>query len=223
MNAPMIRRLIVKDWYLCRGPIIMLAVAGIGAVALIFARREVTGYIGLTSSLISVILLSNILPTLTIVNERKRQHLPFVMSLPISPADYTAAKMIANLSAFFVVWAAVAGAMFTIFVRSDVFGGLAPVIAIAALAPFIAFSAITAVALISESEQWAIITMAATNISYSFGGFFIARLPEIRATLGSPTAIWTDTALAIIGVEVALIVLAIAAAFFFQSRKTNFI
>jgi hypothetical protein len=65
--------------------------------------------------------------------------------------------------------------------------------------------------------------MAATNISYSFAGFFITRLPEIRSTLRSPTAVWSDTALAIIGIEVALIVIAIGAAFYFQSRKTNFI
>ena len=65
--------------------------------------------------------------------------------------------------------------------------------------------------------------MAATNIAYSFAGFFLGRLPGIRATLKSPVPVWTDTVLAIIGGEVGLIVLVIAATFYFQSRKTDFI
>jgi len=223
MNLPLVRRLILKDWYLSRTPLLMLAIGGIGAVALLFVRQEATGYVSLTSAFISLILLGNILPIHTIVNERKRQNLAFVMSLPISPADYTAAKIIANLLAFFVLWAAIAGTMIAVFAGSSVYGGLLPVIVIAALAPFVAFCLIVAVALVGESEVGAIVTTAATNISYSFTGFFLMRTPAMRATLRSPVPIWTDTALAVIAIEIALIVIALAATFYFQSRKTNFI
>src|SRR4051812_27928274 len=223
MNAPMIRRLVLKDWYLSRMPLALIATAGAAAIAVLFLRREATGYIGLTSSFISLILLGNILPTTTIVNERKHRNLAFVMSLPISVADYTAAKMIANLTAFGVVWTAIAGTIIGIFARSTVFGGLTPVIVLAALAPFVAFCLITAVAMISESEIGSIVTMAATNIAYSFAGFFLARLPGIRATVTSPVPVWTDTVLTIIAIEVGVIVLAIAATFYFQSRKSDFL
>jgi hypothetical protein len=223
MNAPMIRRLILKDWYLSRVPLALLAVAGTAAIALLFLRREATGYIALTSSFISLILLGNILPTTTIVNERKHRNLAFVMSLPISTADYTAAKMIGNVTAFAAVWTAIAGTIIGIFARSTEFGGMTPVIVVAALAPFVAFCLIVAVAMITESEIGSIVTMAATNIAYSFAGFFLARLPGIRATLKSPVPVWTDTVLAIISVEVGVIVLAIVATFYFQSRKTDFL
>ena len=38
----------------------------------------------------------------TVVEERNEQTLPFVMSLPISPMEYTTAKILANLLIFLV-------------------------------------------------------------------------------------------------------------------------
>jgi ABC-2 type transport system permease protein len=223
MNAPMIRRLIVKDWYLCRGPLLILAVAGTGSVALLLLRREVTGFVGLTSSFITLVLLSNILPIHTIVNERKRQNLPFVMSLPITPSDYTAAKIVANLVAFGVVWLAVSVGAIAVVGSAGVFGGLIPFLIIGALAPFVAFCTLVAVSLIGESELWTIVTTGAINISYSFIWFFLIRQPGVREALRSAAPVWNDTVLLILVVEISAIVIAIGAAFFFQSRKTEFI
>ena len=223
MNIPMVRRLILKDWYLSRFPLLMLAVAGTGSVAILLLRREVTGFIGLTSSLITLILLSNILPMHTIVNERKRQNLAFVMSLPITPADYTAAKITSNLSAFAVLWVVVTGGTLWIIGSAGIFGGLIPFLLIGALAPFVAFCLLVAVSLITESELWTIVTTAASNISYSFIWFFLVRVPGVREALRSPVPIWSDVVLTIIAVEIVLIVASLAAAFYFQSRKTDFI
>ena len=41
----------------------------------------------------------------TVVEERTDQTLPFVMSLPISAAEYTTAKILANLLIFLIPWA----------------------------------------------------------------------------------------------------------------------
>src|SRR5690606_10060187 len=41
---------------------------------------------------------------LTVINEKKEQTLPFIMSLPIRPVDYAMGKLIANLLMFTVPW-----------------------------------------------------------------------------------------------------------------------
>ena len=223
MNVPMIRRLILKDLYLSRAPVALVVMIGVIAVATLFFKNEVTGVIGLTSACIALSMLGNILPMHTIVNERKRQHLPFVMTLPISPADYTAAKILANVGTFFIVWAAIAGTLLAMFARGGAYGGFVPFIVLASLAPFAAFCVLVAVALVGESEVGAMATMVVTNVSYSFIWYFLVRVPGIRAALISPVPVWSDTLVTIIAVEISVIVSAIGAAFYFQSRKTNFV
>ena len=66
-------------------------------------------------------------------------------------------------------------------------------------------------------------TMIVTNVSYSFIWFFLVRVPAIRAALGSPVPVWPPALLTILAIEISLIVVSIAAAFYFQSRKTNFV
>jgi ABC-2 type transport system permease protein len=222
MNVALIRRLVVKDWYLNRLPIGIVVATGAGGVALLPLKQEAAGFIGLTSAFISLILLANVLPMQTIVNERKRQHLPFVMSLPISPSEYTAAKILANVTVFFMVWATLAGTVSVMFARSASAGPI-PFVVLASLAPFVAFCALVAVALIGESEVGAIVTIVVTNISYSFAWYFLIREPSMRAALTSPVPVWNSIVLTIIGSEVALIAVALGAAFYVQSRKTDFI
>lgn len=222
MNATMIRRLVFKDVYISRIPLILVAVIGAAAVGAIFLRNEVSGFIGLTSAFIALIMLGNILPMHTIINERKRQTLAFAMSLPISTGDYTAAKIVANVGTFFVVWAAVTGALMTIFGGTP-YGGFVPFILMASLAPFAAFCLLVTVALVGESEVGAMVVMIVTNVSYSFIWFFLVRVPGIRAALTSPVPIWIGPVVWIIAVELSLIVVSLAAAFYLQSRKTNFI
>jgi ABC-type transport system involved in multi-copper enzyme maturation permease subunit len=222
MNVRLVRRLILKDLYLSRVPLGLVVVIGATAVGSIFLRNEVSGFVGLTSAFIALIMLGNILPMHTIINERKRQTLAFVMSLPISSAEFTAAKILANIGTFFVVWAAVVGSLVAIFAGTP-YGGFVPFILMASLAPFAAFCVLVAVSLVGESEVGAMATMIVTNVSYSFIWFFLVRVPAIRAALGSPVPVWPPALLTILAIEISLIVVSIAAAFYFQSRKTNFV
>jgi ABC-type transport system involved in multi-copper enzyme maturation permease subunit len=215
--------LIFKDLYLSRAPVALVSLIGVLAVATLFFKNEVSGFVGLTTSFIALIMLGNILPMHTIINERKRQNLAFVMSLPISPADYTSAKVIANVGTFFLVWAAIAGTLLAMFARGGPYGGFVPFIVLASLAPFAAFCVLVAVALVGESEVGAMATMVVTNVSYSFLCFFLLPVPVIQAALTSPVPVWSNTLLTIIAAEIGVIVAAVAAAFYFQSRKTNFI
>jgi ABC-type transport system involved in multi-copper enzyme maturation permease subunit len=122
----------------------------------------------LISALIAAIMLSILLPMQTVVNERKQHNLAFVMSLPISPMEYTAAKVVGNLSAFLVVWAAIAIGVLGTLARTGVFGGLIPFGLVVALAPFVVFCLLLSVAIVVESEMWAVLDDGRDQCLYSF-------------------------------------------------------
>ena len=52
----------------------------------------------------ALIVLGCMLPPSNVVNERKKQILPFLMSLPISVTQYTTAKLVSTVGMFLVPW-----------------------------------------------------------------------------------------------------------------------
>ena len=94
---------------------------------------------------------------------------------------------------------------------------------VAALAPFAGFALFVAVAIVTESEQWAMATMAACNISYSLVWIFLARVPGLLHDLASPVAVWRMQLVSAIAGEIAVIIVAFVLTFYLQSKKTDFI
>jgi ABC-2 type transport system permease protein len=222
MNRALIARLILKDWYLNRLLLVLIGAAGTLSIGLLYLRREDTGTVGLVSALIAAVILSILLPMQTVVNERKQHNLAFVMSLPISPMEYTAAKVVGNLSAFLVLWAAIAIGVLGTLARTGIFGGVIPLGMVAALSPFVTFSLLLAVSIVVESEVWAVLTMGATNVSYSFW-FLLMKIPGLREQLKSPVAIWSRPILWILAGQITVIVVALGLTFYLQSRKRDFV
>ena len=223
MTQTLVWRLIAKDWYLSRVPLATIAAAGTISIALLFVRGETAGFIGLTCAFVAMVCLAILLPIQTIVNERKKQNLPFVMSLPISPAEYTTAKIVGNLAAFVAIWLAITVAGLVTIMASGPYGGVIPIVIVSALTPFVAFSLLLGVAIVLESETWTITVMGACNIAYTFAWFFLMRVPGIHDQMKGSIAVWSQPLLTILGGEIAVIVLAIALTFYFQSKKTDFI
>ena len=221
MNHALMMRLIAKDWYLSRVPLTLIALTGAVATGLLYSGKT-AGLVGLISALIALVFLSILIPQLTVVNERKQGNLAFVMSLPISPAEYTMSKVLGNLSAFVLLWAAIVGAVLGTIAFTTGAGGVVPLGVIAALAPFVSFCLLLSVAIVTESELLAMVTMGATNVAYSFW-WFLFRLPGFAENLKSPVPIWSNTILTIISGQIAVIVLALVLTFYLQSRKTDFV
>jgi len=222
MNRALIARLILKDWYLNRLLLVLIGAAGTLSIGLLYLRREDTGTVGLVSALIAAVILSILLPMQTVVNERKQHNLAFVMSLPISPMEYTAAKVAGNLSAFLALWAVIAVGVLGTLARTGIFGGVIPLGMVAALSPFVTFSLLLAVSIVVESEMWALLTMGATNVSYSFW-FLLMKIPGLPEQLKSPVAIWSRPILWILAGQITVIVIALGLTFYLQSRKRDFV
>ena len=113
------------------------------------------------------------------------------MSLPISPAEYTMSKVLGNLSAFVLLWAAIVGAVLGTIAVVPGAGGVIPLGVIAALAPFVSFCLLLSVAIVTESELLAMVTMGARTWRTASGGSSsVCR--ALRENLKSPVPIWSE-------------------------------
>jgi hypothetical protein len=199
----------------------ILAGAGATSTALLYLRNSTTGMIAMISAVITLVFLSILLPMLTVVTERKERNLAFVMSLPISPMEYTAAKVLGNLAAFVALWLAVSTTFLGTLTMAG-FGGLLPIGTVIAFVPFVAFCLMLAVAIVVETEFWAVLVMGACNVSYSFAWLAMLRFGLLKDASG-PVPVWSDRILIILAGEITVIVATLALTFYLQSRKTDFV
>jgi ABC-type transport system involved in multi-copper enzyme maturation permease subunit len=225
MNIQIVKRLVWKDWYLSRGAILAGLVAGLVTIAAVVAAHGsqmavILGMIVLVMILIGI----GAIQMITIVNERKLQTLPFVMTLPISYKEYTASKIVGSLLIFLVLWSALVAAMILSILFLPGFPhGLIPFVAIMSVEMLMSTCLITAVAVTTESQGWAAGVAQVGALSLNVIGWSIVRLPEIGGTMTSPAVHWSSTATVLILAEFAIIALMLGAAFFVQSRKRSFV
>ena len=224
MNS-VVTRLIRKDYQLYRGVIIFCLLGAAVAVGVLQIGGATSFVIGGGSLFLAMVMCAAMMPMLSIVNERKKQTLPFVMSLPVSPLQYTTAKLLSNVGMFAAAWCLMlGGALFLVFGRHLFPPGVVPSMLIYSLLPFVGFCTITATAMVGESEGWGIAANAVVNSSYWIWWFLISsRVPEVNNDWKSPVIIWRPVALEIIGAETALIVILLAVTYYLQSRKCDFI
>src|SRR5262245_46673474 len=127
MKRSAIQTLILKDWDRHRSFMILSIVGGGLALALLQIRSEVTFILGSTWFFISLIVLGCMLPIANVINERKKQTLPFLMSLPLSAAQYTTAKLISTVGIYLLPWSTLLmAAVLFILGRKDIPDGIIP-------------------------------------------------------------------------------------------------
>jgi ABC-2 type transport system permease protein len=223
VTRSIVLRLMMKDWYLSRTLLSIVGVLGAVSIASLYLRHSLTGLAGMVVALFAVMFLGILMPTQTIVNERTQQNLPFVMSLPVSPMQYTTAKVLANLSAFLALWLPIAAGMIGTIAGTHVYGGIIPLMVLAAFAPFTTFALVVAVAIVTESQPGSVAAHIASNTGLGVAWFFVERTPGFWQDLRSPVAIWSPTMMSVLSIEIATIVVALALTFYLQSRKTDFI
>lgn len=224
MTSIMIQRLIRKDWYFNRGMIAVCLALGAVALLAIGLGGKAAFYFGSVLLISVVIGLGIYLAIATVIYERKDQTLPFVMSLPISPMEYTMAKVVANMLIFLVPWTALAVGSFVVLAgREGLPNGLIPFTAILLTELFASYCLILAVALISESESWTVLVLIASNLFFNYFLYFVSHMEGIAVHMEGPTAVWNAPVWWMLGASVAAIALFLGATFYFQSRKTDFL
>jgi ABC-2 type transport system permease protein len=224
MKGSVVRQLILKDWRL-HSPVITLCVLGGGIALAILQLGGLTPFIlGGVTFFISLIFCASLLPMSNIVNERKKQTLPFIMSLPISPIQYSIAKLVSSVGMFAVPWVIlVAAGVWLIAVRHTLPSGVIPAALIIAALPFVGFCVITAMALLGETEGWGTAGIAIVNSSYWLVWYLLSTHTTMARDWQSPILVWTPTVLTILAVELAAIVAILGLTLYLQSRKRDFI
>ena len=223
MNHSIVPHLIRKDLQMTWPFTALAALAGCAALALFYFGSNAIGIAGIVAYFIVLVMLG-ILPMTFIINERKKQTLAFLMSLPVTAGQYGLSKLASSLGIFVVPWLLLVGLALTLIVsRGDIPNGLIPLAFVLMLLPVVGFVLMLSVALVSESETRSVVTMAAVNISYSFVWVGISTTPGLTRDAGNPAPVWNQTILSAIAAEVAVIVAILALTLIMQSRKRDFV
>jgi ABC-2 type transport system permease protein len=221
----LIQHLVQKDWYFMRKP--LAAYLGVGAFALflVSAGSEGTFFAGSVLLFTLLISLGIHLVMATVIQERTHQTLAFVMTLPISPREYTTAKILANLVIFAIPWALLLGGTLAILGLGLNGAGqrLIPFATVMLTEIFLAYCFVLAVALVSESEGWTIAAMVTTNLLFQGVLYWVSHLPGMASTMKGTAVVWNSTSLGLLFTEMALIAALVGVTFRLQSRKTDFI
>lgn len=224
MNSKMIGILMRKDFSLMRVPVLAYTLIGMLSVAVMGSEMEGLRYGGIVLLITALMGLSMHPPMATTVTERKEMTLPFVMSLPISPRDFTCAKLLVNLAMFFIPWTLLLGAtLATIAMRPNLPDGLIPVATILFGVLGVAGIAILGVAIVTESMQWAIATQLASNLIFQAVMYSASHTASIKASMYGDTPVWNDDVLTFIGAEIAVAAIWFAFTLWRQARKTDFL
>ena len=221
MSRSIIKQLVRKDLVLMKGPMLLYWLGG--ALSVVIATVLGQFMVGMML-FITCLAGAGMHPSmLTVLDERREQVLPFIMSLPITVREYTAAKLLVNVAAYGVVWSTLSGAALLVFRGPDAMpAGNLPFVVIALVGVLLACTIVLATGITTGSLGAVMGAIVGSNIVIQTFLWWVVDLEGMRAVLGGEVAVWNATALTVLGGELAAIVAAIAATYALQARKTNF-
>ena len=222
MNATLVRRLILMDLYLMRWPVAGSLLAGSVAIA-VMPLGAVSSYVG-SVCLICVLVILNIVLVMTfIVQEKKDKVQIFMLSLPVSTTQYTAAKLLANATAFAGCWVALTIAVVAVIVASALPNGTLPFLLAVLAYLLMYYCVLLAVGLASDSAGWHATVITIGNVSVNFLIPWLWSRPSIYQNRHSPFAVWTGDIVAVLAVEIAVATAALGFGLYVRSRRTDFV
>ena len=192
MNRSVFSRLVAKDLYLYRWMIAGALVASVGSlvVASVSAGDGVTTGLNLGMLLyITTIIAFGIFVSMAgILKEHQDQSRLFVLSLPISAAQYSAAKVCSAVIAFLGPWLllTVGGVVAT--ALSGRPSGAMPYFVVMMTFLLLNFCLLLAIVVITLSESWAIAGILMTNVSVTAFFANVGSLPGVAARGPDATA-----------------------------------
>lgn len=217
------RKLIAKELYVNRwfigggslAAVLSIAIAGFGEGAF---------NVGALTWLTTVIAFGVMLGIYGVVNERKEQSLQFVLSLPISIADYVRSKLLGLLLAFLVLWlVATVAAVTLVLVAPKVPDGLLPYVLLLCFFMLANFSVVLCGALHARSEALVTATIILTNMGVSIFMFTVGALPSLRDHMFGAVPIWNSTFFNVLVVELIVFAIAVTLPLATAARRRDFL
>jgi ABC-2 type transport system permease protein len=222
LNYRMVKRLILKDWYLQRWPIAAYLPPGALGVALLAFGGQGFFYAGTILLATLLIILGIHFPLATVVYERKEQVLPFVITLPVSWREYTAAKVLANFGLFLGIFLVIGGASLVVMsLRTGIPGGTIPFMMLVMLELLCGACLLLMTAITTSSLAWTVGVSVCLDLFFQGYLFWLGRLPGIASQFEKPHAIWNSTVANLFLGEVGLIAVLILISFLVPARKRD--
>ena len=227
-----VRRLIAKDLYLYRWFIAGATLAG--SVSLVLSSYgpgnagDGAGVsqgpnLGFILFITTIITFGIFLAMFGVFKEHQEKSRLFVLSLPVSPAQYLRAKLWAALLAFLAPWLLfTAGVVASLTIAGEARGTIPYFVVMMTL--FLAnFCLLLAVVVITASEVASIVGILVTNVFVSLFMIRVGSLPGVAEYNHGAVAVWSPTVLAILAIEGAVIFAALALATYLPSRRRDFV
>lgn len=218
------RKLVAKELYVNRWFIGGGSVAAALAVAIAGLGGEGAFNVGALTWLTTVIAFGVMLGIYGVVNERKEQSLQFVLSLPISIADYVRAKLFGLLLAFLVLWlVATASAIALVLLAPKVPDGLLPYVLLLCFFMLANFTVVLCGALHARSEALVTATIIITNMGVSVFMFTVGAMPSLREHMFGAVPVFNDTFFNVLVVELIVFAIAVTLPLATAARRRDFL
>jgi ABC-2 type transport system permease protein len=222
LNTAVIRLLVFKDWQLFQKQLAFYVLAGIVALCFLGLAKPWAFYIGSLMLLIVVVSSACFSISTSLVVERKEQTLAFVMSLPVSPLDFTVSKLIGNLLTFGVPYVVLLGGALALVMFSPLPDGLFVYTLLIFAWLLFAYAISLAVAMSVESEGWATFAMIGSMVMINPYIMGLSQLEAIRTYTTKDAVVWTTPTVAIMSTLALLAVAVLGVTTWHHARKPAF-
>jgi hypothetical protein len=217
------RKLIGKELYVNRWLIACGAVAGVASI-LLAGTGKIGFNVGALTWITTIVAVGVMLAVYGIQNERKENSLLFVLSLPLSVADYVRAKQIGLGLCYLLPWVASSiAAIALVVVKQDIPDGLLPYVVLLVTFLLTNFSLVLCGTLHTTSEGMVSAVIIVTNMAVTLFMFMVGGLSEISGHMWGAVPVWNRAFWTVLAVELVTLALAFTLPFFVAARRRDFI
>lgn len=217
------RKLVAKELYFHRWFMLAAALAAVLSMA-VAPLSKVAFNVASITWLTTVIAFGVMLAIYGISNERKENSLHFVLSLPISPADYVRAKVFGLLLTYLVPWLVASGAALALIALSpEVPDGMYPYAILLCLFLLANFTLVMCGAMHARSEAWVAAVIVGTNMMVSLFMVAVSSRPEIKDHMAGAAPVWNHAFFNVLFAELIVMVIAVALPLATAARRRDFL
>ena len=222
LNLPIVRLLVLKDWQLFQKQLAFYVLAGIVALCFLGLGKPWAFYIGSLVLLVVVVSAACFSIATSLMVERKEHTLAFVMSLPVSPLDFTVSKLVGNLLTFGVPYVVLLVGTLALVLFTPLPDGLFVYTLLIFAYLLFAYAVSLAVAMSVESEGWATFAMIGSMVLINPYIMGLAQLDAVRTYTSKDALVWTTPTVAIMTTLALLAVAVIGLTTWHHARKPAF-
>lgn len=222
LNIPVIRLLVAKDWQLFQTQLALYVLAGIVALCFLGLARPWAFYVGSLMLIVVTVSAACFSISTSLMTERKEKTLAFVMSLPVSPLDFTVAKLAGNLVTFGVPFLVMAGGTLAVVWFTPLPDGLIVYSLLVYGYILLAFSISLAVTMSVESEGWVTFAMIGSMVLINPFIMALSQVPAISERAREDAIAWSPEAVGILAVVGLLSVSVVGGTAWYHARKPAF-